>query len=148
MISDPEQAEDEIYTMLREAWEAGYETLNIPIVWGNVAHDIQGAPDAHGSPEYFLEAKVLHETGRTTSLRGPNGSRQEQQGTVFCKLYGPEGESTGTLMRLINIAGNAYMGTKSPNGVWFRNPQYTTIGSDRTWFVVAMTTTFIYDLIR
>lgn len=148
MIESTSQAVDEMFTMLKDAWETNSETALIPIMWGNVAHDYQGQPDIFGNQLPFLHVQALHTPSRQVSLGGSMGSRFEHTGSLVASLRYPEGKGTVLAHDLISVAGDAFMGKRSPGGVWFRNPGYSDIGTDRTWYVITMTTTFVYDLIR
>ena len=149
MIDNSSQALDEMFTMLKDAWEQSYLTLEIPIVWGNVAHNIQGAPDLFGNQTPFLHVQALHSSGRTASLRGSRGQKHEKSGTLIAAYRFPEGGGgNADALDVIGIIEEAFMGKRSPNGVWFRNTQTSDVGTDRTWYVMTMTTNFLYDLIR
>lgn len=154
MITSPDQAVDEIFTMLRDAWLANVNTAPIDIVWGNVAHDYKGQFDGNGDPIPWLNAQCLHETSLKRSLRGqgapgvPAGSRYEQEGSVVAGLHYPEGEGNLAPLGLISVAQRAFQGKRSPNGVTFSEVQLTDIGPVGTWYLVTMTATFRYDLIE
>lgn len=148
MIQSEEQAVEEMSTMLLEAWDASPLTTLIPIVWGDVVQNRQGVPDPLKNPSSFIHVQVLHEDARKVSLRGPAGSRFQQVGTIAAFLY-VAGRKGGIHARpLISVAASAFQGKASPNGVWFRNTRTPDMGPQGTWYVVAMTTTFLYDLIR
>lgn len=134
--------------MLKDAWEGDPLTQDIRIVWGNVVHDIQGQYDVHGNPIPYLHVQALHSGGRQVSLGGSRGSKHEKTGSLIAALRVPEGQGTVDGHDMLSIAGDAFQGKKSPNGVWFRNVTYVDVGTDRAWYLITMTATFIYDLIR
>ncbi len=154
MITSADQAIDEIFTMLKDAWELDASTTAIPIVWGNVAHDYNGQFDAAGDPIPWLNAQCLHETSTRASLRGqagpgtPAGSRNVEEGSVITGLHAAEGEGNAAPSALISVAKRAFQGKRSPNGVVFINPQLTDLGRQGTWYLITMTATFRYDLIE
>jgi len=148
MIETHEQAVNEINTMLMDAWRGDPDTLEIPLLWGNVAHDRQGVADAFGNPSPFLRVETIHETSRTASLKGAAGSRREYQGSLVALLHIQADKGAIHALPLISVVADAFTGTSSPGGVWFRNPRINQIGPQGTWYVVAVTVTFIYDLIR
>jgi hypothetical protein len=148
MIATHEQATNEMNTMLMEAWQNHADTYGIPVVWGNVAAPKQGAADPFGNPKPYLRVETIHEASRTASLRGPAGSRSEYTGSLVALLHIQADKGSVHALPLISVAADAFTGTKSPGGVWFRNPRINSIGPQGTWYVTALTVTFIYDLIR
>lgn len=154
MITTQDQAIDEIFTMLQDAWLLDVNTAPIPIVWGNVAHDYNGQFDAAGDPIPWLNAQCLHETSTKASLRGQvapgaqGGSRYVEEGSVIAGLHAAEGEGNAAPTALISVAKRAFQGKRSPNGVTFVNPQLTDLGRIGTWYLITMTATFRYDLIE
>ncbi len=148
MIETHEQAVDEMNTMLLDAWKGDSGTSEIPIVWGNVIPVKQGSSDVRGNPEPYLRVETLHETSRTASLKGPSGTKREYQGTLVALLHIQADKGAIHALPLISVVDDAFNGTKSPGGVWFRNPKISPTGTQGTWYVTAATVTFIYDLIR
>lgn len=148
MIETHEQATDEINTMLLDAWTESPETQLIPIVWGDVVAPKQGSVDYFDGTDPYLRAELLYSTSSTASLRGPNGSRREHTGQLVALLHIQGGRGYAHALPLISVAQDAFTGKASPGGVWFRNPQITNIGRQGTWYIMSMTVTFIYDLIR
>ena len=148
IIESHEQATDEINTMLLDAWTESPETQLIPIVWGDVVSVKQGTVDYFKGTEPYLRAELFHESSRKASLRGPSGSRREHSGTLAAFLHIQGGKGYANALPLISVAQDAFDGKASPSGVWFRNPEITNIGRQGTWYVMSMTATFIYDLIR
>lgn len=148
MITTHEQAFNEINTILKDAWEADILTTGIEIVWGNVAPDRQGTTDVDGNPIPYLRVETIHETSRTASLKGPVGTKREYQGTLLALLHIQADKGAIHALPLISVVDDAFNGTKSPGGVWFRQPKINPIGPQGTWYVMAATVIFIYDLIR
>lgn len=148
MINTHDQAFDEMNTMLLDAWEGNFETSQIPIVWGNVAPAKQGSTDVFDNPKPYLRVETIHESSRTASLRSGSGARREYTGSLVALLHIQADKGSIHALPLISVAADAFTGTKSPGGVWFRNPTINSIGPQGTWYVTALTVTFIYDLIR
>lgn len=154
MITSADQAIDDMFKMLRDAWLLDVDTAPIDIVYGNVAHDYHGQFTVAGDPIPWLNAQVLHETSRRASLRGqagpgtPAGSRNVEEGSIVAALHAPEGEGNAGPAKLISVAMRAFQGKRSPNGVVFIDPQITDLGRQGTWYLITMTTTFRYDLIE
>lgn len=147
MITSHEQAVEEMSTMLRDAWLADANTLGIPIVWADVVSDPQGAPDANNNASPYLLIHTLHEDGSQQSLRSQgNSARHEYTGTLMASLHLQRGKGSIHSLPLISVAKRAFASTASPNGVWFRNTKITDIGPDGVWYIMAMTTDFLYDL--
>jgi hypothetical protein len=148
MIETHEQAFNEMSIMLMDAWREDPETTDIDLVWGNVAPTRKGVQDAFGNPKPYLRAELIYGTSQTASLRGPSGSRHEHSGTLVALLHIQADKGSVHALPLISVVSDTFTGTKSPGGVWFRNPKINTIGPQGTWYVMAATVTFIYDLIR
>lgn len=149
MIEDPEQAVNEVCRMIQDAWELDGRTQPIPIVWDNVAHDYQGAPDFHGNQLPWLLVTVTNESARKVSLKGTGGgSRFEHQGSIIAALHTPRGKGTVGPLPLISVVGDTFQGKRSPNGVTFHQVQYTNGGNSGAFYVTAMTAEFRYDQIR
>ncbi len=149
MIESSSQAVDEMLTMLFDAWGASSLTLDKTIVWGNVAHDIQGAPDPWSNQTPFLHVQVLHAAGQQVSLRGSRGAKFEKTGSIIAAYRFPEGGGGNVeALDVIDVLERAFAGKSSPNGVWFRRPTTSDVGTDRTWYVITFSINFQYDLIR
>jgi hypothetical protein len=147
VIVSHDQAIDEMCTMLKNAWEGNSDTLNIPITWADVSGDRQGSPDPFQNPAPFLLVYTLHEGGSQQSLRSQGRqARYEYTGTLMANLHVQEGKGSIHALPLISVASSAFASQASPNGVWFRNTKITSIGPQGVWYVMAMTTDFLYDL--
>lgn len=148
MIESHDQAFDEINTVLLDAWTANSTTDDIKLVWANVVSGRHGQVDHFSNPDPYLLVETLYETMRTTSLKSSRGAKREHQGSLLALLHIQAGRGYSCALPLISVAQDAFTGTSTPGGVWFRNPRITNIGQQGTWYVMSMTVTFVYDLIR
>ena len=148
MIETHEQAFDEINTILLDAWKDNSTTSQIPIVWGNVVNERQGTVDYFEQTEPWLLVETIYETAITASLKGSSGIKRTHRGMIVAIIYVQLGKGAVHALPLISVAADAFEGIKTPGGVWFRNPQISTIGKDGTWYTMSMDAKFEYDLIR
>ena len=147
MITSQREAVNEMLTHLRDAWLSNPATQEWDLVWGNVAHDFKGNTDAHGNPIPWLYVQCLHEDSSKLSIKS-KGARIQHRGSILAHLHMPEGMGINSGRDEIASVGAAFTGIDTPNGVWFRSPNYADIGPDGTWYVLGVTIPFLYDLIQ
>ena len=148
MIQDAEQAVDEMYGMVKLAWDEDPRTSQIPVLWDTVAADVPGQLDHHGNPTHWLGVEHKHYLSTTTSLRGPNGAVHENEGTVIMGLRIQTDRGMVWAEPYLGVLYDALQGKRSPNGVRYRNVQRVDIGRVGAWYIMSVTADFFYDLIR
>ena len=151
MNCDMPTAVREILTAIKDAWA----TTTAFGKNGNTAVDIRWPNNDTGvEPDQTLPwARVVlqHTAGDQYSL-GPPGNRLfEHEGLVVVQIYVPVGRGLATARSLCMIAKNAFEGTSTPSGVWFRNCHFQEIGQDaenpetKAWDQTNVICQFVYD---
>jgi hypothetical protein len=134
-----EQARDDILTLFKTAWD----TTTYPAVY----EDTKGDRPASDTP--FARPRIRHTTGGQASLSGGLGtSRFERIGFLLVAIYTPQGSGLTNAYSLAKIVADAFEGTASPNGVWFRNVRINEIGPDGDFFVTNVVVDFVYDEVK
>jgi hypothetical protein len=145
-------AVDEIFALLNAAWTANTPPYNVPagtpveIRWPN---DDAGGVPAQTKP--WARVVLQHTSGGQYSLGTPGNRLWEHEGLVVVQIYVPVGRGLATARQLCMIAKNAFEGTSSPSGVWFRNCHFQEIGQDpenpemKAWDQSNVLCQFVYD---
>jgi hypothetical protein len=87
--------------------------------------------------------------GNQASLANDGGRRRwERTGLVTVQIFVPAGEGLSEAYSLAKTVADAYEGTTTASGVWFRNVRVNEVGADGAWFQVNALIEFIYDEIK
>lgn len=144
-----DEARDEMFAMLKIAWDAGAGA----IVSGAVP-SILWQGQEYGPPALtaaYARATVHHNTGRQTSLTGEGGQRRfTRYGIVFIQIFVPVSFKNPLTIasKLGKVALDAYEGRSSPGGIWFRNARLNEIGPADGWEQVNVVAEFQYDEVK
>lgn len=134
-----EQARDEIMTVFKTAWD----TTTYPAVY----EDTKAARPSSQTP--FARPILRHVTGSQASLTGGLGtSRFQREGILTVQIYTPQGSGLTSGYSLVKIVADAFEGTATPGGVWFRDVRLNEIGADGDFFVINVLIDFEYDEVK
>ncbi len=147
----PDQARDEIFTLLKNAWAAGAGSVvasaYTPALYyqGNEPAAVPPLNLAYG------RASLIHVTGRQSSLSGALGTqRYDRRGIIIVQCFGPLDSGKGMTIAegLAIVANGAYEGVASPGGAWFRYSRLNEVGPKDGWFAINAVTDFLYDEVK
>ncbi len=104
-----EQARDEIFALLKTAWD----TTGHPIKWPGVAFN---KPE----PAAIFAEVVFHHLAGGQAAFGSGVSMWKRAGSLLFRIDVPMGEGFTDAYVLAKIMADAIEGSATPGGVWFR----------------------------
>lgn len=134
-----QQARDEIFDVLKAAWD----TTGYLIHWEEVRkqRSKQEAP--------WAVATFQHTTGFQSTLSGVVGSRTfTRLGFLTVQVFTPNGKGLQDAYDLAKVVSDAFEGTATPGGVWFRNVRLNEVGRDGEFFQLNVVVEFRYDEVK
>lgn len=145
----PEQARDELFGMLWDAWQLNAGTAAggpIPaLLWED-----QELPEPPPQGSAYARATLKHSTGRQSALAGADATRRyTRTGLLIIQCFGPRDESGLAIAQaLAVVAKDAFEGRSSSGGAWFRNCRTEEIGPETGWWQVNAVAEFTYEQVR
>lgn len=128
------QAVDDMLTMLKTAWDpTGHE-----LFYDNVRE--QREDDT--SP--WAMVMVRHATGGQDTLGAVGGRMFSRIGIMIVTINTPSGSGLSSAYSLAKVVADAFEGTSSPNGVWFRNVRINESGRDGAFYQTNVVIDFEY----
>ena len=93
---------------------------------------------------------MQHSDSRQASLSCEHGKRRwRRNGLIMVQCFGLLDKGGMTLaQRMAESARDAYQGSATPSGVWFRNATTQEVGPDSAWYNVNAIIQFTYDEVR
>lgn len=147
MTATIDTARDDIYSLLKTAWDSGSKNIagEIPkIYWDGV--NVPKSPDPSS---YFAIAEIKHNpaSNHMLAVDGVSRSRVEFFGVVTVAIRAPvkKGNAAQKAVQLGRLVLTAFTGRVSSNRVWFRNPAVIEAGVSDHWFQVNVVIDFTYD---
>ena len=142
-------ARDDIYTLLKAAWDAGGPTSGKTLLYENIDGKPDGSPQGtKKDPAVWAACRIRHNASRQTTLRGTSGTRLDKYGILLVRIYTALGEGLDAADAVVRIVSDAFINVRSPNGVLFRAPSPDEVGADGPWFQINVTVPFEYDEIK
>lgn len=137
------QAIDECAALFRDAAVAAFPTAQLR--WTGVEDNNPPATDAS-----WFRWTMQHTGGEQGSLSCEHGERRwRRNGLIIVQCFAPLDKGGITLaQRMAESVRDAYQGTATPSGVWFRNATTQEIGFDVAWYQVNAIIQFTYDDVR
>lgn len=137
------QAEDEVLTLFRTAWEAGIPSAGLALRY----EDVADVPVATGA---WARVSFRNSTGRQATLSGEVGRRLfEHTGFVVVQVFTPTGDGKVLANQLAQIAKNAFEGkTTTPGDVRLRNARIVPVGQEGSWYQTNVFADFEYEELR
>lgn len=133
------EARNEMLTVFKDAWD----TTGFDAYYEGIHEDLTD------QTEPWARVVLRHFGGRQASLAEFSGvARWERTGQIFVQVFTPMGEGLTRNLTLCKTVVDAYEGTRTAGGVWFRNIRPTEIGPDGQWFQTNVTIDFEYDEIK
>ena len=142
-VANLTQAEDEVLTLFRTAWQAGAPSAGLPLL----SEDVAATPPTSGA---WARVSFRNSTGRQASLSGEAGQRMFQHtGFVSVQVFTPTGDGKVLANQLAQIAKNAFEGTTTtPGDVRLRNARVVPVGQEGSWYQTNVFADFEYEEVR
>lgn len=143
MTCSSAQAIDESAKVFNDMAVSAYPTSDVR--WAG--KELKVAPDPEKS---WFRWTMQHTDGRQASLAGEHGERRwRREGLIIVQCFAPLEKGGLTLaQRMAESVRDAYQGTATPSGVWFRNATTQEVGPDISWYHVNAIIQFNYDEVR
>lgn len=134
----PEQAVDEMQTVVKAAWDpTGHR-----IFWESVEWDRENDDSA------WAVSTIRHVSGRQVSLGGLGWRSFERTGIIFLQVFTRVGNGLQESYQLAKVFLDAFEGVSTPGGVWFRNVKINEAGKDGAFSQTNVTVEFRYDELK
>lgn len=114
------QANDDILKMITNAWA----------VTGNKIYFESVQDDRQTDTLPFCKVWIRHASGGQRTLGGKGARIFERRGFVRIEVYSRITNGLQESYQLAKVAGDAYEGRSSDNGVWFRRVRISEMGKD------------------
>lgn len=134
-----QEARDEILTIFKDAWDAtGHEAYY---------EDIKKSRES-GETAWAV-VTLRHAGGGQATLNNAAGSsRFRRVGILTVQVFTAIGKGLQESYALAKVVADAFEGTATPGGVWFRNVRINEIGRDGKFFQNNVLIDFTYDEIK
>lgn len=137
------QARDEIYTMLKTAWDAMSD--DYPLRFQGMAEADPSSQVTDHHPPAWARASIHHTDMGDDALGGRLFYRR---GLLMVELFTPRFDGLSTLDTLSQVVISAFQGQKSPSGIWFREVTFTETDSDGVYATGQVRARFEYNEVR
>ena len=143
MTATTPQAIDECGAIMLAVASSAYPGMEIR--WDDVEKNNPPAVDTS-----WFRYTMQHTDGGQASLSCQHGERRwRRDGLIIVQCFGSLDKGGKTLaQRMAESARDAYQGTSTPSGVWFRNATTQEVGRDDGWYQVNAIIQFTYDEVR
>lgn len=133
------QARREILSKFKTAWDTtSYEAFY---------DDVKKQRSSSSSP--WAVVTLRHTAGRQSTLSSDVGNRRfSRTGTLTVQIFTSAGKGLQESYDLAKVVSDAFEGSYTPGGVWFRNLTLREVGRDGEFFQVNVITEFTYDEIK
>lgn len=140
------EARDEIYAMLKAAWD----TTGVQLLYADVEGNAQPTQQASKvEPKPWARASVNHDTRFNSSLGNAMGQRRYQaDGRLVVQIFTPLGEGLSSADSYAILLQDTFDSKSSPSGVEFAAVKAEEIGPDGPWFQTNVTIDFSYDEVK
>lgn len=134
-----QQARDEMFDVLKAAWD----TTTYDIFW----EDVRKQRGKNEKP--WATVTLQHASGFQSTLSGAVGSRTfTRLGFITVQIFTPNGKGLQDAYDLAKVVSDAFEGTSTPGGVWFRNVRLNEVGRDGEFFQLNVIVEFRYDEVK
>lgn len=134
-----QQAKDEMFAIFKTAWD----TTGYPVHYQDVK------TERADTEEPWSAIFIQHTAGAQTTLSGAVGTRTfSRVGILTVQIFTPVGNGLQDSYDLAKVVSDAFEGTSSPGGVWFRNVRLNEVGRDGEFFQLNVIVEFNYDEIK
>lgn len=136
-----QQAKDEMFDVFKAAWDT---TKYADRVHYEDVYKPRGKND-----DPWATVTLQHASGYQSTLSGAIGSRTfTRTGFITVQVFTPTGKGLQEAYELARVVSDAFEGTSTPGGVWFRNVRLNEVGRDGEFFQLNVVIEFRYDEIK
>jgi hypothetical protein len=134
-----QQAKDEILAVFKTAWD----TTGYPVHY----QDVRKQRDRDEEP--WAVVTLQHSAGFQSTLSGAQGARTfTRLGFLTTQVFVPVGKGLQESYELAKVVSDAFEGTATPGGVWFRNVRLNEVGRDGEFYQLNVIVEFSYDEVK
>lgn len=132
-------AVDQIMDIFKAAWD----TTGFPTYY----EDVRQQRDSNERP--WSTTTLRHASGQQMTLGTATGtSRFARDGLLIVQIFTPAGKGLQDAYNLAKVVVDAYEGSTTPGGVWFRNVRLNEVGRDGRFFQMNVLVEFLYDELK
>lgn len=128
------QANDEVLTLLKTAWDTTGHKL--------FYEGVRDQRETDNGP--WAQVVVRHAVGRQDTLGGVGNRSFLRLGVLIVTIHTLSSSSLSDAYALAKVVADAYEGVSSPGGVWFRNVRVNELGRDGTFNMTQVLIDFEY----
>ena len=133
------QANDQILTVFKTAWDA----TTYQAFYESVRDQREDGTDP------WAEVYLRHTAGRQATLSSASGSRMfRREGTLSVRIHTVQGNGLQTAYGLAKVVSDAFEGSSTTGGVWFRDVRINEVGRDGEFHITDVLIDFEYDEIK
>lgn len=132
-----EEARDEIFTLIKTAWD----TTGFPIKWPGVKFD---KPE----PASVWAEVIFHHLAGGQQGFGSGVNMWKRAGSMLVRVYCPMGEGFTLAYRNAKVIADAIEGNATPGGVWFRDTSIREGDEVGEYELVTVETIFHYTEVK
>lgn len=133
-----EQAHDDMQKMINEAWTATGHKIFF--------ESVQEERDEETEP--FIRVWIRHTSANQRTLGGEDNRLFERRGFIRIEVYSRITNGLQESYQLAKVAGDAYEGRSSDNGVWFRRVRISEMGKDGIFNRIDVIVDFEYHVTK
>lgn len=138
MPADPEIARDDIFGHFDTVWTP----LGHPVQYDGVAN--KNLPPTTSIP--WARTTLAHVDGNQATLANSAGkSRFRHVGIFTVQVFTPLGDGGKQAHSIAKTLLEGFQGTRTTNGIWFRNVRINRVGPTKNWFQLNVLANFEYD---
>lgn len=133
------EAQDEIFTVFKAAWDTT----------GYYVHyqDVQIPRSTSEAP--WAVVSLQHTAGFQATLSGGNGARTfTRVGFLTVKIFTPSGKGLQEAYDLAKVVSDAFEGVSTPKGVWFKDTRLLEVGVEGEFHQLNVVIDFTYDEVK
>lgn len=132
-----EEARDEMFTLLKTAWD----TTGYTVKWPGVAFE---KPD----PQAPWAEVVFHHLAGNQAAFGSGVRVYERRGSILFRVNVPMGEGFTRAYQLAKVVADAIEGNATPGGVWFRETSIREGDEVGGYERITVETIFVYTEVK
>lgn len=135
-------AEDEIYTVFKAAWDTtGYAN--------NVAYPNRAFKQRKGTKQPWVQVAATFVTGGQASFETGGVKLFDRSGLFTARVHAPANKDGSTVaLQLATIISDAFEAVSANNVVWYSNVRVNNIGIDGSYYVVNVIADFFYQQVK